>query len=159
MLTHRSTGSTTASPAAVWSVLADFFALSAWATGIDHSSALTATPVGPGASRRVQVGSAVLLETVTAWEPERELGYQIQGLPPVAIGLENRWSLTARPDGGTDVSLCLTIDPLPRPVARVLVRLVQRRIARANQGLVDDLVAAASTVSTSSPARSKEAPW
>ena len=134
-------GRTSADPAAVWAVLADYFRLATWASQIDHSSAMTATPSGPGACRRVQVGSAVLLETVTDWEPESVMAYDATGLPPVVRRFENRWTLT--PDGdGTAIELVGTLEPGPRPPMKVAVKAIARRVLKTNQSLVDDLVAA-----------------
>ncbi len=134
-------GRTSADPGAVWAVLADYFRLATWASQIDHSSAMTATPSGPGACRRVQVGSAVLLETVTDWETESVMAYDATGLPPVVRRFENRWTLT--PDGdGTAIELVGTLEPGPRPPMKVAVKAIARRVLKTNQSLVDDLVAA-----------------
>ncbi|MEM9464742.1 MAG: SRPBCC family protein [Actinomycetota bacterium] len=131
-----------APPAAVWAVLGDYFRLASWASAIDHSSAMTATPAGPGAVRRVQVGTAVLLEEVTEWDPAATMAYEATGLPPVVRRFENRWTLT-EDGGGTGVELVGTIEPGPRPPARAAAKVVARRIAQTNRSLVDDLVAAA----------------
>ena len=134
-------GRTSADPEAVWAVLADYFRLATWASQIDHSSAMTATPSGPGACRRVQVGSAVLLETVTDWELESVMAYEATGLPPVVQRFENRWTLT--PDGdGTAIELVGTLEPVPRPPMKAAVKVIARRVVKTNQSLVDDLVAA-----------------
>lgn len=136
-----STGRSAASPAQVWAVLGDYFRLATWASQIDHSSAMTSTPAGPGASRRVQVGSAVLLEEVTEWEPGAVMAYEATGLPPVVSRFENRWTLT--PDGeGTAIELVGTIEPGPRPPMKVAAKAIARRVAKTNQSLVADLVAA-----------------
>ena len=135
-------GRTSADPGAVWAVLADYFRLATWASQIDHSSAMTATPSGPGACRRVQVGSAVLLETVTDWETESVMAYDATGLPPVVRRFENRWTLT--PDGdGTSIELVATVEPGPRPPMKLAAKAAARRIGRTNRSLVDDLAAAA----------------
>ena len=131
-----------APPAEVWRVLSDYFGLATWASEIDHSSAMTATEAGPGASRRVQVGSTVLLENVIDWEPEAGMAYEIVGLPPVLRRVENRWTLT--PDGdGTAIELVATVEPGPRPPMKIAAKAAARRIGRTNRSLVDDLAAAA----------------
>ena len=128
-------------PETVWAVLGDYFRLATWASQIGHSSAMTADPAGPGACRRVQVGSSVLLETVTDWEPGSTMAYEASGLPPIVRRFENRWRLT--PDGdGTTIELVGTLEPGPRPPMKVAVKLLVRRVATTNQSLVDDLVAA-----------------
>jgi hypothetical protein len=123
-------------------VLSGFFDLATWADGVDHSSALTATPVGLGATRRVQVKSSVLIEEIVHFEPESVLAYQIRGLPPVAFQVENRWQLTRRANGGTDISLTLTMEPLPKPIAKLIAQLLRRRMASANRKFVKDLITA-----------------
>ena len=136
---HR--GRSAAPPDAVWAVLGDYFALATWASAIDHSSAMTATPAGPDASRRVALGSTVLLENVVTWEPSAEMAYEILGLPPVLRRVENRWRLT--PDGdGTAIELTATITPGPRPPMKLAAKAAGRRIGSTNRSLVDDLVAA-----------------
>ena len=103
------TTKSTAAPASrVWAVLADYFALASWSSTVDHSSPMTATPAGPGASRRIQMGGTVLLENVVEWEPGTSLAYEIVGLPPVVRRVENRWTLESV-DGQTVVTLTGTI--------------------------------------------------
>jgi len=159
MITQEAVGTSSATPEDIWAVLGNYFGLSSWATGINHSSPLTATPAGPGAVRRVQVGASVLIETVTTWEPKHAMTYTIAGLPPLALHVENRWRLTPRPDRGTDISLELAIEPVPRPIARLLVRAMQRRMASANRGLVNDLVAAVAAARKTTSESGKETPW
>jgi hypothetical protein len=127
-----------ATPAEVWEVLARFDRLSSWAPDVDHSSYLTGQTEGVGTARRVQVGRMVLVERVTEWEPGDALAYDLEGLPPVVGGATNRWVL--RPDGsGTDVTLSATVDPGVKPVGRLAARIVERRLARANDGLLAGL--------------------
>ncbi|MEM9202732.1 MAG: SRPBCC family protein [Actinomycetota bacterium] len=137
---HR--GRAAAAPAEVWRVLGDYFALATWAGAIDHSSAMTATPAGLDASRRVALGSTVLIENVVAWEPGQEMAYEIVGLPPLIRRAENRWRLAADGDG-TSVELTATIEPGPRPPMKIAAKAVARRVGATNRSLVDDLVNAA----------------
>ena len=129
-------------PDRVWAVLGDYFALATWASEIDHSSAMTATEAGLGASRRVALGSTVLIENVVAWEPGVEMAYEIVGLPPMLRRVENRWRLTADGDG-TAVELTASIEPGPRPPMKLAAKAAARRIGKTNRSLVDDLIAAA----------------
>ena len=140
--TTMAAGRASVGPDAVWAILSDYFRLATWASAIDHSSAMTATPAGPDASRRVQLGSTVLLENVVAWEPEHEMAYEIVGLPPVLRRVENRWTLTADGDG-TAIELVATIEPGPRPPMKVAAKAAARRIGKTNRSLVDDLIATA----------------
>lgn len=138
---------TSATPGEVWAVLSDYFRLASWASAIDHSSAMTATEAGVGASRRVQVGSTVLIENVVDWEPQAIMAYEIHGLPPVLKRVENRWTL--RPDGdGTSIELVALVEPGPRPPMKVAAKAVARRIGRTNRSLVDDLAVAAERTPT-----------
>lgn len=123
-----------APPEEVWAALAAFDRISRWADDVDHSSYLTEQAEGVGAARRVQVGRMVLVERITEWEPPRSLAYVLEGLPPAAGLPTNRWVL--RPDGtGTTVSLTASIEGGVKPVAR----LVTRRLAKANEGLLAGL--------------------
>ncbi len=131
-----------APPAAVWAVLADFDHLADWAAGVSHSSRLTAAPPGVGATRRVQAGAVTLVETITQWEPERVLAYELGGLPPL-IGLaSNRWVLTDSAPG-TDVELTVAIEPRPKLSSISLARVVAHRVSAANKALLTSLAATA----------------
>lgn len=133
------TGRSSVSPEAAWAVLSDYFQLHTWASAINHCSAMTATPPGKGASRRVLVGSNVLIENVVEWEPDAVMAYEIIGLPPVVSAVQNRWVLTADGDG-TAIELTASVEPGPRPPMKVAAKGVGRLIGRTNQSLVDDLI-------------------
>ena len=139
--TAVATTRTSAPPAAVWQVLGEgFFAIADWADAVAHSSAMTPTPAGIGASRRVVAGGAVLLENVVEWEPGTVLAYELAGLPPVVGRVENRWEIGS--DGaGSTVSLRCTVEPGPRPPMRLPAKVLAKRIAKTNRSLVADLVA------------------
>ncbi|MEO0494694.1 MAG: SRPBCC family protein [Actinomycetota bacterium] len=133
------TGRSSAPPEAVWDVLSDYFQLHAWASAVNHCSAMTATEAGPDASRRVVVGSNVLLEDVVEWEPNEVMAYEIVGLPRVLRSVQNRWVLT--PDGdGTAIELTATIEPGPRPPMKVAAKGAAQLIGRTNKSLVHDLI-------------------
>jgi uncharacterized protein YndB with AHSA1/START domain len=117
----------------VWEVLAQFGEISRWGTGVDHSTLLTSGPVGPGTTRRVQVGRNALRETITTWEPGSRLAYALVGLPPVVRSATNTWQVEAVP-GGTKVTLSSEVQAPP-----VIVRLVARRMAKVGEQLVDGL--------------------
>ena len=56
-----------AAPAdAVWAVLADYAAISAWAPSVDHSSLMNEQATGIGTVRRIQSGRFTLVEEVVA---------------------------------------------------------------------------------------------
>ena len=120
---------------AVWDVLARFADISRWASNVSQSNLLTDGPVGPGTVRRVQVGRAALRETITVWEPGRELGYEITGLPAVVTSARNTWTLRA--DGaGTRVTLTCEVTTRGGPLVD---RLVARQVGKAGDQLTESL--------------------
>lgn len=132
--------STPVSAQAVFDVLADFGALSAWADNVDHSCVLNHGPDGAlvGTSRRVQVGRNALKETVTECEPGAVLGYDIEGLPRRLGRLHNRWEL--RPAGsGTEVTLVSTVDAGSGPLATALEWVVGRVMVKQSDSMLSGL--------------------
>ena len=131
-----------APPSVVWKLLAQFDRIATWSDSVDHSSYLTAQAEGVGAARRVQVGAMVLVERVTAWEPEQRLSYELQGLPPVVREVTNEW--TIEPEGDASrVALTAHITPGPKPPMRLAARAIGRRLGATNAGLLADLARAA----------------
>ena len=131
---------TVAAPrSAVWAVLSRFDRIAEWATAVDHSSLLTATRTGLGATRRIQVASMVLIEEVTEWEPETRLAYSLQGLPPLVRSAVNEWGIEAEGQASR-VSLTAHVMPGPRPPTRIAARVLARRLGATNAGLLADLV-------------------
>lgn len=129
-----------APPAEVWSVLADFGSISAWADNVDHSCLLTTGEVGVGTVRRIQSGRTTLRETVTLWQPGVALSYEISGLPSMLRSVTNGWSL--RPVGaGTDVTLTTEIRTGPRPPQRIAGRVAGRVLGSASDTLLAGLAA------------------
>ncbi len=125
---------------AVWRVLAAFDRIAEWAPNVDHSCLLTDQEWGVGAVRRVQVGRAVLIETVRSWEPGSSLSYAITGLPKVVRSVVNTWQLD--PFGsGTRVTLITDIDTGPRPPQQLIARFIGRKLAEASDEMLDGLVA------------------
>ncbi len=127
-----------ASPDQVWSALAAFDRLSAWADDVEHSCYVTDQTDGVGTARRVQTGRTVLVERVTEWDPPSALTYALEGLPPVVGGATNRWTLLASGDR-TAVTLTSTVDPGPKPPGRVVAPLLARRLAMASDGMLAGL--------------------
>jgi polyketide cyclase/dehydrase/lipid transport protein len=131
-----------AEPKAIWAVLADFGALSAWADGVDHSCLLhhgdAAEPLG--LTRRVQVGRDTFIETIVAFAPPRLLAYDIAGVPRT-MSASNRWNL--RPDSAdrTTVTLTSTVQMTPRPLRPITERIAARVVARRSEALLDSLAA------------------
>lgn len=123
---------------AVWEVLGDFAAISAWAPNVDHSCLMTEQRAGVGAIRRIQTGRTTLLETVELWEPAVALSYRITGLPPVIDAVASTWRLGASGDS-TLVVLSTTVDAGPRPPQQVIARVASRRLAAASEQMLAGL--------------------
>lgn len=142
-VTLTRTARVTAPPDTVWATLADFGAISAWAGNVDHSSVTTQVTEGVGAARRVQAGRIVVIETVTVWEAPTALAYTIDGLPPLARAVTNRWDLAAAPgdSGATAVMFTTTIEPLGGPRGRIGQRILGRMLGKAADDLVKGLAA------------------
>jgi carbon monoxide dehydrogenase subunit G len=114
-----------ADPKAVWAVLADFGAISAWADNIDHSCILNHGGEPAGTTRRVQIGRNALVEQITEYDDERVLAYDVDGLPERLRRFTNRWTL--RPShAGTLVTLTSTVDIGPGPVQKLAEQAVCR---------------------------------
>lgn len=93
-----------------------------------------------GASRRVALGSNVLIENIVDWKPGEAMAYEIDGLPSALARVENRWEIRPSADGGSEVSLSCSVEPGPKPPMKVVAKAVARRIASVNESLVADLV-------------------
>ena len=128
-----------APPSKVWAVLADFAGIAGWADNVDHSCLQYDGPAAIGSTRRVQVGSRALLETVEEWVEGTALGYRIDGLPAPAGRGVNRWELTEQ-GGGTDVVLRTTIEPGgPPPRAAVVGNVLGRVLLKQSESMLDGL--------------------
>jgi hypothetical protein len=114
-----------ADPRAVWDVLADFGAISAWADNIDHSCILNQGSEPVGTTRRVQIGRNALIEQITEYDETRTLAYEVEGLPKRLRRFNNRWSLQPGGDG-TVVTLTSTVDIGSGPVHKIAERAVCR---------------------------------
>jgi hypothetical protein len=120
-----------ATPSAVWNVLADFGALSAWADDVDHSCLLEhdGNGISVGTTRRVQIGRNTLVERITEIEPPSVLGYAIEGVPR-GLAVSNRWTLAPQASNYTEVTLTTSVRigriPLAGLIESVLCRLAAR---------------------------------
>ncbi len=131
----------------IWTVLADFGALSTWADGIDHSCLLNHGHDDDtvGTARRVQVGRDTLVETITDADPRRTLAYDIAGLPP-AFSASNRWTLTPGPGNDTTVTLTSTVHMNRTLLRRVAERAMAQLLARRSESLLTSLATASEGV-------------
>lgn len=138
--------------AEVWAVLANYGAISQWAQNVEHSCLLTEDGEGLGAKRRIQVGRATVVETVTKWEPNVSLAYAITGLPAVVRTCSNTWRLVET-NSGTDVSIVSEVDAGPRPPQQAIAKVVCRKLATTSDQMLAGLtsfIAARSAVSVQS---------
>lgn len=137
-----------ARPEDVWAVLADFGAAAGWADGVDHCSLLrhTADSPGVGTARRVQVGRDTFVETITDFQANRVLAYDIAGLPP-PVSANNRWTL--RPDSTTTTAVTLTssVHASRGPLRRLGEGVLARIMARRSRALLASLASASKGVS------------
>lgn len=122
----------------VAATLADFADLHTWSGAVDHTSALTDPPGGPDAARRVQIGRRTVIERVVDWNLPATVAYRIEGLPKPVGDVVNRWTLIGA-GGHTDVTLTSTIDAGPKPVARLIERVVGRQLGATSDRLLADL--------------------
>ena len=130
-------------PRAVWKILADFGALSAWARNVDHSCLLEHGEgdggVGVGTSRRVQVGHNTLVERITDFEPEKTLGYDIEGLPLLVRRAANYWTLEAAAPGFTAVTVTSTVKIGTNPAANIAERAMCRLMTKQSDEMLAGL--------------------
>jgi carbon monoxide dehydrogenase subunit G len=140
MTTVERTGLIGAPIDAVWDVLSDFAAISAWAPNVDHSCLMTEQTDGIGTVRRIQTNRTTIVETTESWEPGVGMSYRITGLPPVIKSATNTWRLGASGDS-TMVLLTTDIDTGPKPPQQVIAKAVGRRLAAASEQMIAGLTA------------------
>jgi len=129
-----------APPDQVWATLAAFDQISRWAANVDHSAYTTAATEGLGIARRVQAGRIAVIETVIEWERPTRLAYTLDGLPPLARSVVNRWALEPAP-GGTTATLTTVVEPLSGPRGRVGTKILGAILTRAADAMLTGLAA------------------
>lgn len=131
-----------AAPEQVWATLAEFGALSSWASNVDHSCLLEhgddVTAVGT--TRRVQVGRDTLVERITESAAPTVLAYDIEGLPKRLSRVANRWTLSSAGDK-TRVELTSTVEIGAHPLARIAEKAVCRFLAKQSDTMLAGLAA------------------
>ncbi|GAA4338306.1 hypothetical protein GCM10023165_16890 [Variovorax defluvii] len=104
-----------ASPRAVWHVVGDFGGLGQWMPGV---TGLQTSGRGPGATRRIHMGSACMLETLVELdERHMQLGYRLDQGPlparsytstlrvsPAEAGARVDWTARCTPDDTTNAA-------------------------------------------------------
>ena len=139
------TATVEAAPDDVWAVLADFGAMSGWVPMIQHSCLLSEQSEGIGTVRRVQIARQTLVERATAWDPPRELAYDIEGLPPIVGTAHTTWRV-APAEGGSDIVLTTRIDTGRNPIRFLVAWKVLERMATASELMLAGLRAATGSI-------------
>lgn len=124
---------------AVWDVLADFGRIARWAGFVEHSSRLRSGPLEVGTTRRIQMGSTVVLERIVDLDPPAGLEYEIEGLPKIVSSVRNRWSLAPAAGGSTEASITTTVEVGPRPPQRLAERVLGRVLASRSDAMLAGL--------------------
>ena len=135
------TRSIAASAQKIWTVLADFGALSSWADNADHSCILfRGADGGPiGTARRVQVKREALVEQITEFDPPRALSYDIEGLPTALRRVTNRWTVTPTDGESSIVTLTSTVEIGPHSPQRLAEHVLCRFLARESDSMLAGL--------------------
>jgi uncharacterized protein YndB with AHSA1/START domain len=131
----------TATPDAVFAVLADHERWPEWFPGVRRVTVL-GPAAGVGARRRVAVPGATVDEEFIVWEPGVRWSFTgIAASPRVTRSLVEDCRLAPLPAGGTSISYAMLLDP--PPLLRPLVKLAAPRIRRNNQQALKNLAARA----------------
>jgi hypothetical protein len=119
---------TTASPEAVWAVLADVTRVSEWSHECRSVRWLDGSQPGPGARFRGRNKSGRMgwsrACTVVFWEPSRELAYRTSGGAAFADSTEWRFTLTPATGGGTVIRQSFQVLSLRVGADRVIWTLI-----------------------------------
>ncbi|MEX2293574.1 MAG: SRPBCC family protein [Acidimicrobiales bacterium] len=133
----------TASPDAVFAVLADHERWPEWFPSVKRVTVLGEAS-GVGARRRVAVPGATVDEEFIVWEPGVRWTFTgIAARPGVLKALVEDCRLTPLASGGTAISYTMYLDP---PKAMIpIVKLAARQIRRNNTRAMESLAARASS--------------
>jgi hypothetical protein len=132
MKTIEAGATTSASPAAVWALLADAPTWGQWGSW-SKVEVEGGGPQGPGAMRRLVRAPYRLRERITEWVPGERLGYELVDGMRVR-GYRSAVTLEERGNGGTVIRWRSTYEhagPLTALVLRLAVRHSCKRLAKA----------------------------
>jgi uncharacterized protein YndB with AHSA1/START domain len=125
----QGSGSSSAPPEAVFAVLADHERWPEWFPRVTKAEVL-GVGEGVGARRKVSVPGMAVEEEFIVWEPGTRFSFTATSARPALFrSLVEDCRLTARGDGGTDMTYTMYIDA--PAVVRTLLRLMGRAL-RAN---------------------------
>lgn len=129
----------TASPDAVFAVLADHERWPEWFTSVKSVEVIGASAAGVGARRRVKVPGLTVDEEFIVWEPGVRWSFTgLEARPGVTRSLVEDCRLTpVADDGGTDITYTMYLDPPAwlRPVVAVLSSQLRRNNTKAMENL------------------------
>lgn len=122
-ITIEARATSTASPDAVFAVLADHERWPEWFSGM-RSVEVTGTATGVGARRRVRTPGVTVDEEFIAWEPGARFAFTINAARPRFVkSLVEDCRLQAN-GSGTDITYTVYLDPLPLlgPVMKIALQ-------------------------------------
>lgn len=132
---------TTASPEAVFAVLADHERWPEWFPSV-KSVTVIGEASGVGARRRVVIPGATVDEEFIAWEPGVRWAFTgIAARPGVLTSLVEDCQLTPLGSGGTAISYTMYLEP--KKALAPIVKLAARQIRRNNTKAMENLAARA----------------
>ena len=138
-----------ASKEKVWAAMDSPENMGRWQSGFHAYTHKTGVPGQVGSTAELVFDEngkhVVLVETVTEWEPEQMLAYEISGLPPLVQGVTNRWQIDATTANASRVTLSTNIQPGQRPPQRLAARALGRRLMQASDQMLDGLQARATS--------------
>ena len=128
---------TTASPEAVFAVLADHERWPEWFPKVKRVEIIGPAD-GVGAQRRVFIPGAQVEEIFIAWEPGERWSFTGTGAKPKLFrALVEDCRLTSLGDGGAAISYSMYIEPVPwlRPVMKLVAKSLTKNLDRAMRAL------------------------
>ncbi len=133
----RGAGTTTASPSAVFAVLADHERWPEWFGNVKKAEVL-GPAAGVGARRRITVPGLVVDEEFIVWDEGQRCSFTGTAARPVVfLSLIEDCVLVPRPDGGTDITYSMYFQPtaLTGPFLRLAAPALRRNITAALRAL------------------------
>jgi len=127
-------------PHEVWSVLADFGNVEAWAPFVVRSYVTTNGDLGVGSRRILEHRLGFLLdEAVTEWDEGSSFSYAVFGAPFPLMQFQESWSIEPTPSGATlttRMSYGVRFGPVGALIDWLVIRhLLRRAIKKGHRGL------------------------
>ena len=129
-----------ASPEAVWDLLADYPNISRWNSGVKHSESTSDATSGVGAKRHCDLAPfGALEETVREWDEGKMIAISIDSakMLPVKQGLAK---FTISPDGdGSRLDFDYEYDLKFGPIGKLMQPLLKGQLDKGFEGFLDDI--------------------